>query len=336
MSWFEVKFFSVWKRIFEWYFLARVWCHVHWTRFSTYMAGARPKEVTVSQRRAVIIGDGFAESMGDYHNMHTKKGLANRLTIYHGNKLSKLGMEWQFIDCGKSGTLAEDWLPVADGIFEKTFTGSGLGVEADIVLIMLGSEDCRLTSNLDENVNIEDVALSVAKRIRVVVETLLSLDKHVMISAVRSGTAVRFKEVRKLEHAVNKQLTLMTIDVQRKQAMGTFLSAAGSASSTTTTIVNASSNESSLTNRKSKRDVSEKTTVTTTTANDDDEDFVLTGELHVGPQYLTRLLDERMCYSFDGHHYSSHGYKLVTREWHRHLTPILTKIEFGLAKKHIF
>merc|ERR1719261_1007652 len=93
------------------YVTVRRWLHIAWIRFNR--ASAQPRWLTPARkpgvRKLLIIGDGFAEGLGDYVTLGTIAGMAPHLATSIRQE-AKIKMRWNVLNLGRSGIGIADWL----------------------------------------------------------------------------------------------------------------------------------------------------------------------------------------------------------------------------------
>lgn len=122
------------------YVTVRRWLHMAWIRFNC--ASAQPRWLTSARkpqsRKLLIVGDGFAEGLGDYVVLGQIPGMAPHLQASIRQD-AKIKMQWTVLNLGKSGTGTSDWLP-SQPLFKDTLEHSAYS-DADVVLVCLGACD---------------------------------------------------------------------------------------------------------------------------------------------------------------------------------------------------
>lgn len=268
------------QAVFTLFLWLRVRWHVFYNRINAQYFLAAPLKVSDTSRRIISIGDGFAATIGDIAVIGSRVGLANRVNdLLEKNKTGEttLHMNWECIDRGVYGYTSDDWLPRDGSRFEKLFAEEGgEGVEADVVLLTVGAEDCRNVRS-SKPADIKSYAAQVVKNISIIASDLASLDKIVFVAGVRCGAAQDGKcvDVAAMQLEVNTQLKKAIKELRKYY-----------------------------------------------------------DTVHMGPTSQSRLLDNRLCYSFDGFHFSNQGYSLLARNWIRVIAPHLQKFEYDFVKEH--
>lgn len=114
--------------------------HLAWIRFNCM--SAQPRWLTSARkpqsRKLLIIGDGFAEGLGDYVVLGQVPGMATHLQSSIRQD-ARIKMQWTVLNLGKSGTGTSDWLP-SEPLFKQTLEHSAYS-DADVVLVCLGACD---------------------------------------------------------------------------------------------------------------------------------------------------------------------------------------------------
>ncbi|KAJ3074254.1 hypothetical protein HDU99_001768, partial [Rhizoclosmatium hyalinum] len=101
----------------------------------------------------VVIGDEIAYGVGDTSRLGAPPGLAKHLCQKLMNE-AKVKHIWEIYNQGKSGSTSRDWLPRSErkdgsdskGYFESVFSNKKTE-QAEVVIIMLGFNDARVTAN---------------------------------------------------------------------------------------------------------------------------------------------------------------------------------------------
>ena len=112
--------------------------------------------------KIVVIGDGIALGFGDFVTFFSKQsGVTRRFqnALNVATKSGTLGMEWRIFNRGHFAATSEDWTPSTEkrpnfhnfilrpgskNLFENTFRRGGIVEDAQIVVVMVGTMDCRV------------------------------------------------------------------------------------------------------------------------------------------------------------------------------------------------
>jgi len=121
---------------------AYVWFQQWWIWANKTLAQAAWVVPPVSEQthKVVIIGDDFAEGMGDYVTFMGIAGVVRHLKHLIGCDAT-IKMNWRLYNCGKCGSTSADWLPEKP-LFKSTFSHKAFK-DAEIIMIWLGVNDCR-------------------------------------------------------------------------------------------------------------------------------------------------------------------------------------------------
>eukprot|EP00944_MAST-04C_sp_MAST-4C-sp1_P011518 g11518.t1 len=153
------------------------------------------------KNKIVVIGDGIAAGFGDWVTTGQNAGLTRRLK----DKLAadeSLLLRWKVFNCGHFAAISDEWLPnyllapmympLINGfypLFNNVFNQGRVGYDAKIVIIVLGSFDCRRSEAGAE----VDYTLD---RLRRIVDELLKMKKYIIISSLLD---VRYEHETKAE-----------------------------------------------------------------------------------------------------------------------------------------
>lgn len=102
----------------------------------TWLTHAR----TESFHKIVVIGDGFAEGLGDYVMLGNIAGVTRRLTSLI-KRDATVKQQWVVLNWGQSGTTSSDWLP-DQPLFKNTFSLNAFK-DVEIVMLWVGANDGR-------------------------------------------------------------------------------------------------------------------------------------------------------------------------------------------------
>ncbi|CAM9781876.1 unnamed protein product [Scytosiphon promiscuus] len=115
---------------------------VAWIRLNKFLSSAdwliRP--VSDFRHKVVLIGDGFAEGVGDWVVMGGTAGVTRMLEREAGLD-DKVRTSWQIINRGRAGTVSADWLPSEPkSLFNKKVRSTACK-DAEIFVVALGTMD---------------------------------------------------------------------------------------------------------------------------------------------------------------------------------------------------
>eukprot|EP00752_Nemacystus_decipiens_P010691 g9522.t1 len=115
---------------------------VAWIRINKFLTNPdwliRP--VTRYRHKVVIIGDGFAEGLGDWVVMGGMAGVTRMLEKHAGSD-DKVRTFWQIINRGRAGSVSGDWLPSdAKSLYHRK-ARSAACKDAEIFIVALGTMD---------------------------------------------------------------------------------------------------------------------------------------------------------------------------------------------------
>ncbi|CAM9176291.1 unnamed protein product [Choristocarpus tenellus] len=189
-----------------------------WIRLNKFMScgDGQIRPVSEYRHKVVIIGDGFAEGLGDWVVLGGIAGLVRFLQrkVVEDDSIRS---SWEIVNRGRSGSTSVDWLP--DDTNKAFLSRNALSkacVDAEIFVVVVGTMDVVMDvagmpitamrkTALDDFK--EDELSETCKNIREVCETLRNLGKRVAVCNVmtsgagvgkRAGTAKR----------INRQLIL--------------------------------------------------------------------------------------------------------------------------------
>lgn len=98
------------------------------------------RAATETFHKVVVIGDGFAEGLGDYVMFGSVAGVTRMLRSYiNGDPMIK--QKWAVYNCGQSNTSSCDWLP-DKRLFKSVFSIKAYK-DAEIVMLWVGANDGR-------------------------------------------------------------------------------------------------------------------------------------------------------------------------------------------------
>ncbi|TMW60583.1 hypothetical protein Poli38472_000625 [Pythium oligandrum] len=160
-------------------YLALLWWQLcQWVVRFVYVNSLAPSSQFF--HKVVIIGDDFAAGLGDYVTMTSSAGLARHLKgVIAGN--DKVRHRWEIINAGIPGSFSQDWLLNAPTkYFESVFSSNKRTSDAEIVIVMLGSNESRAKSG--EN------AKEISRNLMSICDTLRKKGKHVCLATVASST----------------------------------------------------------------------------------------------------------------------------------------------------
>ena len=169
---------SIRDRLSELYGKATLLIHVLLLRLTYFFRGtlshlALPPSLRKSpyRRTIAIIGDGIAEGVGDTL-AHGGPCFRVQKLINEARDKGEVKMQWSVVSFGRLNCDSSHWAISRDStLFEKTFvTGQGKGVDI-VVVICGGGEDL-------------DDALGTVERIRNIAESLVRLDKEVIVANI--------------------------------------------------------------------------------------------------------------------------------------------------------
>lgn len=165
---------------------ARMFLVLLWLRFCAMLVhflrvrGLKPTSQFF--HKVVIIGDDFAAGLGDYVTMGSDAGLAAHLKqiVVRSDKVRH---NWEIINAGVPGSLSGDWLLNAPKqYFDRVFKNRSMG-DAEIVIIVLGSNELRLKSSTTSG--------KIFKNIASLCDTLRKKGKQVCVSTVASPSPLQ-------------------------------------------------------------------------------------------------------------------------------------------------
>jgi lysophospholipase L1-like esterase len=139
--------------------------------------------------KIAIIGDGIAAGFGDWIKMGQNGGLTRRLT----EKITEdetILLKWKIFNYGHFASISDEWLPdclraplympLLNGfypLFNSVFKKGTPGYDAKIVIIVVGSFDCRRS---EEGSTVKYTM----DRITTIVNKLLEMNKYVLICSL--------------------------------------------------------------------------------------------------------------------------------------------------------
>eukprot|EP01084_Bolivina_argentea_P185161 319312_1 len=170
--------------------------------------------------KIVVVGDGFAEGLGDWVVLFGQAGPARQLThLIHED--SSVRLHWRVINRGRSGSTSRQWIPgAASSLFNRTFSATDCK-DVDVVVLLVGTIDlyrgevgmpmsAMRKGVLDDYK--EDELCDTVQNIQTAVKALLNLGvKHVVVGNVPSSGA-GLTEVSGLAKRINRQLGLFASD----------------------------------------------------------------------------------------------------------------------------
>jgi hypothetical protein len=147
-------------------------------------------------RKFVHIGDDFALGVGDWALVMEDCGLNQYLRLKQPFLLSN----WKKLNCGKFQSTSEDWLP-GNPLFEKYFhPDSGIHINAEIVMITLGS--CDVCSATQSSENLKAIVTTLRQRMPEV---------HIVINIPPVPVIIRDRE----DDSIVKKRCLQRTDAMR-------------------------------------------------------------------------------------------------------------------------
>jgi len=128
-----------------WTFLyveAYVWFQLFWIRVNRMLSQPTwvTRPATDTFHKIVVIGDGFAEGLGDFVVLGSIAGVTRRLRALIKGDVS-IKQQWLVLNAGTNGTASCDWVPDAP-LFKNTFSQAAYN-DAEIVLLWVGANDGR-------------------------------------------------------------------------------------------------------------------------------------------------------------------------------------------------
>ena len=144
--------------------------------------------------KIAIIGDGIALGFGDFITFYSKQaGVTRRFqtALNVAGTSGALGMDWRVFNRGHFASTSENWKPTTDqrptfhslimrpgskNLFEHTFRRGGIVSDAQIVVVIVGTMDCRGEAGSEGR----DVEYTV-ERVTELVEELHKRGKWVML-----------------------------------------------------------------------------------------------------------------------------------------------------------
>eukprot|EP00904_Undaria_pinnatifida_P003377 jgi/Undpi1/1303/HiC_scaffold_11.g04695.m1 len=191
---------------------------VAWIRLNKFLSSSdwMVRPVTTYRHKVVLIGDGFAEGLGDWVVMGGMAGVARQLERQAGTD-EKVRMFWQIINRGRSGSVSADWLPSDEkSLYHKKVTRSSACKDAEIFVVTLGTMDvvgdcvgmpiAAMRKTAQDNFDEEETCDTV-KNVREICEALRAEGKKVVVcNAMTSGAGVNRRAG--LAKRLNRQLAL--------------------------------------------------------------------------------------------------------------------------------
>ncbi|CAM9467834.1 unnamed protein product [Pylaiella littoralis] len=190
---------------------------VAWIRMNKFLTSPdwliRP--VSDFRHKVVLIGDGFAEGLGDWVVMGGMAGVTRVLEKQAGSD-EKVRTFWQIINRGRAGSVSADWLPSDEKSLYHKNLRSAACKDAEIFIVALGTMDvvgecvgmpvAAMRKTALDNFE-EDEMCDTLKNVREICDALKADGKKVIVCNVmtsgaginrRAGTAKR----------LNRQLAL--------------------------------------------------------------------------------------------------------------------------------
>ena len=111
--------------------------------------------------KVVVIGDGLALGFGDFVTFYSKQaGVTRRFqtSLNAATDVRTLALKWRVFNRGHFATTSENWTPSTEhlpafhsfvlrpgskNLFEHTFRSGGVVSDAQIVVVIVGTMDCR-------------------------------------------------------------------------------------------------------------------------------------------------------------------------------------------------
>mmetsp|Transcript_36448 Transcript_36448/g.114259 ORF Transcript_36448/g.114259 Transcript_36448/m.114259 type:complete len:270 (-) Transcript_36448:271-1080(-) len=125
--------------------LVRRWIALAWVRFNRYLVQpSRLEKATPFRHKLIVIGDGYAEGLGDWVQMGSNGGIVRRLQNLAG-KDDRIRQYWRVASLGRAGTVTGDWLNVMSGEDDagllRKYMNKPSYQDAEIAVVILGAMD---------------------------------------------------------------------------------------------------------------------------------------------------------------------------------------------------
>ncbi|CAN0355480.1 unnamed protein product [Ascophyllum nodosum] len=187
---------------------------VAWIRLNKFMSPP-VRSTSEFRHKVVLIGDGFAEGLGDWVVMGGRAGAARYIEC-EAEADEKVRMSWQIINRGRSGSVSADWLPSDEKSLYHKKVCSKACKDAEIFVVALGTmdvvEECvgmpvaaMGKTALDDYA--EDEICDTVKNIREICEALRADGKRVIVCNIMT-TGAGINRLTGTAKRINRQLTL--------------------------------------------------------------------------------------------------------------------------------
>lgn len=135
--------------LFLWIVFRR-WLAILWVRLNKWLVTpGRLEKVTPLRHKLLVLGDGYAEGLGDWVMLFQSAGLTGRLQRLVARE-PRLRQHWRFVNLGRSGTVTGDWLNAAnvgpggeggtEGLLYRRLQNASLA-DAEVVVVIVGAMD---------------------------------------------------------------------------------------------------------------------------------------------------------------------------------------------------
>ncbi|CAM9792487.1 unnamed protein product [Chrysoparadoxa australica] len=200
---------------------------VAWIRFNKFLT--TPPAASKSLAKVAVIGDGYAEGLGDWVVMGAQAGPA-RFIDQLIRESSNVRTPWEIVNRGRAGTVSKDWCPplpddgkteqqeqqkAGKGLWEKQARSKACW-DAEVFVLVLGTMDvaweavgmpmtAMAKTAMDDYA--EDELCDTVKNIRRTCDALLAAGKSVVVCSVMTEGAMLTGKLG-LAKRVNRQLQL--------------------------------------------------------------------------------------------------------------------------------
>ena len=128
------------------YVVVRFWLHLVWLRFNLFLK--QPSFIiharSATFHKIAVVGDGFAEGVGDRVDAFTAAGVARHLQALLDKKRSiDFKQRWQVLNWGSARSRSADWSAPEGARFARAFGDRRhrAVADADVVVVLVGTTD---------------------------------------------------------------------------------------------------------------------------------------------------------------------------------------------------